>query len=181
MFDEKEYMKEWHKANRKKCAKKSPWYSHFISARGRCYPSGKYFKRGIKFFLTKEDAKFLWFRDGASKLKEPSIDRIDNKGNYELSNCRFIELEENRKPKPVLQFSKNGDLIREYKSYGEVVRIFKKRNPKICDVANGKIGCFTAMGYVWRWKSELGNCRKIPKVGFVIHNKGKKLVNGRFI
>ena len=28
-------------------------------------------------------------------MKQPTIDRIDNNGHYELSNCRFIEMKVN--------------------------------------------------------------------------------------
>ncbi len=37
----------------------------------------------------------LYYRDGADKMKKPSIDRIDNNGDYTYENCRFIEMAEN--------------------------------------------------------------------------------------
>ena len=75
---------------------KEPWYRHFHSIRSRVKDKAdKYFKKSIKNFLTLEDIKKLWFRDYAWLLNKPSIDRINNKGNYIFNNCRFIELSEN--------------------------------------------------------------------------------------
>lgn len=67
---------------------------------GRCncstYSSYKnYGGRGIKCFLRWQDLKYLWERDNADSMKQPSIDRIDSNGHYALENCRFIELKEN--------------------------------------------------------------------------------------
>jgi hypothetical protein len=63
-------------------------------------PNDKKYKfyggRGIKVFLTKEDLLNLWERDKACLLREPSIDRIDSNKDYEIDNCRFIEMNENR-------------------------------------------------------------------------------------
>jgi hypothetical protein len=42
-----------------------------------------------------DDLEFLWNRDNASQMDRPSIDRIDSKGHYVLTNCRFIELLDN--------------------------------------------------------------------------------------
>ena len=75
--------------------KKHPWCISYRNARERCKPTGLYGKRGIKFNMTIPDFKELWFRDKAWLLKRPSIDRINAKGDYIKSNCRFIELSEN--------------------------------------------------------------------------------------
>jgi hypothetical protein len=67
----------------------------------------------------------LWFRDKAYLLKEPSIDRINNDGDYCFKNCQFIEKPENSikdRRKPVIQFDLNGKFIREYSSINDVSR-----------------------------------------------------------
>lgn len=80
----------------RKYKEKKPWYKHYNNAYTRCCcKSGKYGKRGIKFLMKLSDFEFLWFRDSAYKMERPSIDRIDPRGNYETSNCRFIELRKN--------------------------------------------------------------------------------------
>ena len=76
------------------------WYRSFYSARNRClnarHPNySAYGGKGIKLMMTKEDFKTLWKRDGADRLADPTIDRIDPDGHYEITNCRFIERSEN--------------------------------------------------------------------------------------
>ena len=78
----------------------TPWFSFYGYARNRCiYPSDVSYKyyggRGIKFKLTKDDIKHLWFRDKAYLMEIPSIDRKNNDGDYKLENCRFLEKSEN--------------------------------------------------------------------------------------
>ena len=86
----------------KKYLKENPWVRCFLHINWRCNnhkcPAYRYYGgRGIKTYLKLEDVKFLWHRDKANKMKRPSIDRINNDGHYELSNCRFIEASENIK------------------------------------------------------------------------------------
>lgn len=78
----------------------NPWCRHYDAARTRCTNprSERYYRygaRGIKFKLTRQEVKELWFRDKAYEMKQASIDRINNDGDYEFNNCRFIELSEN--------------------------------------------------------------------------------------
>lgn len=66
-------------------------------------PNDKKYKyyggKGIRVELTKYELNTLWNRDNANSLKQASIDRINSSKNYVYSNCRFIEMEDNRKNK----------------------------------------------------------------------------------
>lgn len=52
--------------------------------------------KGIQCLLSLEDLRFLWERDKAVAMAQPSIDRKEVAGHYELGNCRFIEFAVNR-------------------------------------------------------------------------------------
>jgi hypothetical protein len=104
----KEYHKKWYIKNRnenylksRRYKKENPWVVTFDHIHARCTnPKNKDYKRygerGIKnLFKNSKEVKFLWFRDKAYEMKEPSIDRINNDGNYCIENCRYIEKVEN--------------------------------------------------------------------------------------
>lgn len=108
--------------------------------------------RGIKYFITEEEIRQLMIRDGYWKMKKPSIDHIDNDGNYTFENCRFIEMSENavkNKRKPILQFDVNGEFIREWKSIREAERILKINN--INKVLNNTYNY--AGNFKWKYKN----------------------------
>jgi hypothetical protein len=122
MFDKKEYRREWQSRNKEKChqygkewrnknlkynrervikwRKKNPLSVKLYRIRYRCQNQkckcyGVYGGKGIKCLLTLKDLKRLWIRDKAHLLKKPSIDRKNRYGNYEYSNCQFIEMSDN--------------------------------------------------------------------------------------
>jgi len=71
----------------------------------------RYGGRGIKALLTLKELKFLWKRDSAALLKCASVDRINNNGNYDINNCRFVELIDNTRK---AASDKRGITLEEY-------------------------------------------------------------------
>ena len=94
----------------------------------RAYKS--YGGKGIKCLMDISDLRYLWNRDNAILMSRPSIDRINPRGNYEVKNCRFLELKDNLnrrcltewKEKIVLKF-KLGENVRFNRGIYKVVRI----------------------------------------------------------
>jgi len=138
---------------------KYPWKQTFTSIKQRCNNPKNlrykdYGKRGIKCLITSEEIKELWFRDKAYLMESPSIDRIDNNGNYCIENCRFIEMDVNRvkdRYKPILQYDLNENFIKEWESAVEANKFLGFNKSHISCCAKGKRK--TAMGFIWRYKS----------------------------
>jgi hypothetical protein len=117
----------------------------------------------VKMLITKDELKHLWFRDKGFLMKRPSIDRIDSNGNYEISNCRYLEHKYNadrsrdEQKIPVVQCSISGDPIREFDSIHDAVKVLDLRKSGISKAVHGKLK--TYHGHTWRLKSALQNER----------------------
>lgn len=155
-----DYIKRW--------KRERPWYSSYKSAKERCLSKKHisykdYGGRGILFLITPNEIKDIWFRDCAYEMKKPSIDRIDNNGNYEKSNCRFIEASENARRshinrdwtgyphKAVNQISKSGELIATFKSSVFASKITGITLSCIRKVLHKQKYRKTAGGYNWEY------------------------------
>ena len=98
-----------------KYKKNNPWINTLININQRCnnpkVQAYKYYgKKGIKNYLSLKEIKFLWFRDKAYLMKQPSIDRENNNADYTLDNCKFIELSINVSKR---SYKNNGRKINE--------------------------------------------------------------------
>lgn len=98
-------------------SKRNPWEKTFHSIESRCNDrKRRYFLNGIKKKITKEELKFIWFRDRAYEMIQPSIDRINPDDHYYLNNCRYIEMSENRKNTRVGLRKFNGNILNFHKN-----------------------------------------------------------------
>lgn len=140
---------------------KYPWKVVYKAIKQRCENKNRkdyksYGAKGVKALLTVDEIKFLWLRDNAFEMKQPSIDRLNDNGNYELSNCQIIEQEKNfqkvvnKSKKSVIQLDLNNSFINEFDSIAEA-------NRKTNVVASGISACCSnkykhAGGFIWKFK-----------------------------
>jgi len=160
--------RKWYKLNREKygdrrraqsltARRKYPWKSSCNHAKDRCNnPNNKMYKyyggKGVKFLMTMEDFKKLWFRDKAYLMKSPTIDRINNNGHYEVVNCEYVERSKNsgkESGKPVSQYDLNGNFIRKFKSIGKAATATSIDRSVIGGCCNKCKHRKTAGGYKW--------------------------------
>jgi len=157
----KYYDKEKHRISQLKwiSKKENRWLRHFYGAKARCenkmLPFYKHYGgRGIKFLFSKVDFKSLWLRDKAWLLKRPSIDRINNDGDYEMGNCRFVELSENVKKEHINHPKKSkivvNSLGQSFPSLAEAGRVVGILHTSIANCLKGRTK--TAGGLKWQYQ-----------------------------
>ncbi len=125
----------------------NPWLKSYYALRARCNnvndDSYKFYgKKGIKALISTKEIKEHWYRDKAWLLDQPSIDRKDNKKNYEFDNCRFIEMKINNKKDKGMrigQYDLDNNLIKIWKSQCEVAKVLNIYPSYISKVINGKL------------------------------------------
>ena len=112
------------------------------------------------------DLHFKWTDSNYSKMKTPSVDRIDNSKTYSIDNIQLMTWEENdrrakddikkgilthgNKPqRPVRQLDVNGNFINKFISLKEAYRSTGISYHSICCVCRGRIK--TAGGFKWEY------------------------------
>jgi len=176
---------------------KTPWLKHYYALRSRCNNKNNigyknYGGRGIRPLITKNEIKSLWFRDKAYLMSSPTIDRIDNDGNYKLSNCRFIEKGQNSAErntrilsKPILQYNLQGAFIKEWNSLSIACKNYKLVIQSLSNCLRGKSK--TAGGFIWKYKTQ-SNFQKNLSITELKRHKHSQIkailqfdLNGNFI
>lgn len=91
-----------------------PEYDVWHAMKDRCHsPKNKYYHRyggrGIKVCLRWRKSFSNFYKDmGPRPFPGAQIDRINNDGNYEPSNCRWTTRAENMRNRPLMRRSKTG-------------------------------------------------------------------------
>lgn len=142
-----------------------------IGAKG--YPVVSLQKDGKQYLRTIHILLGRTFIYNDNPQEKTQINHIDgNKENFNLSNLEWVTPQENvihaRKTglhtsdgdKAVIQLSKDGKIIAEYKSASEASRQTGINRGNICKVSNHYISkegkrSLTAGGYKWEWKSNM--------------------------
>ncbi len=154
-MDNKEYHRRWRAKNKDKVKKardkyhqQYPWMRTLSKIKARC--KGKYRKFGIKNFLTERNVQNLWWRDRAWLLKQPSIDRINSRGNYTPTNCRYIEHKDNLKTRT--------------RQIVPCVNCGKKHKKYPCEIKNSiRLFCCRRCGVIWRTGKSIKEWQSKPK------------------
>lgn len=151
------------------------FYKHTERSKIHSYKKVSYTKKELTEWVLKQpDVTKLfdnWIKSGHKKDLRPSIDRVEAKTGYHLSNIQLMTWEENNQKgraenrilqnKAVLQFTKDGEFIKEWESAIEASRaiapkIKNHNKSNIYNVLNNHKHYNTFHGYKFEYK---GVCR----------------------
>ena len=116
--------------------------------------------RGIKCLISETEILKLMIQDNYKDLKNPTINRKNNDGNYCFDNCEFIEeglnsAERNTRvlSKAILQFDLDNNYIQEFSSLTTAAKIIKISRAAICSALKGRTK--TAGGFKWSYNERI--------------------------
>lgn len=109
--------------------------------------------------LTVEQIIKLWENGccwcGEKDWHSLGVDRIDNSKPHTIDNvvcsCRNCNVKRGR-TKRILQYTKDGEFIKEWESASEIVKELGYNKCNIQKCCRGEYGCKTLKGYIWKYK-----------------------------
>lgn len=123
-----------------------PWRLTYRRAKERCnYPKHKSYKyyggKGIRLLMTPDDFKYLWFRDKAYSMNDPTIDRENSNKDYTVDNCRYVERIRNTLYSNIGRMKRVNQLTKD--------KIFIKSFPSLTRASNSIKNSLSPLQGIW--------------------------------
>lgn len=146
------------------------YYGQRNSSNYRKMPMPNYSKLEFKEWLLKQanfqDLYNNWIKGNYAKDLKPSVDRINDYLPYSFDNIQLLTWKENhansgkdkinginnKQSKPVLQFDRDGNFLKEFYSAAQASRVTGANNKNITFCCQNKPKYKTALGYIWKYK-----------------------------
>lgn len=145
----------------------SMMYGHQkVNSKRRGHPKPEYSVKELREWLLSQEKYHKlhqeWVKSGFDKMKIPSCDRLDDYKPYTFDNIRLVTWQENLKKaaediisgtnrktcKPIKQYSKTGEFIKEHYSIASAARSIDGNRKHITKCKNGTRK--SASGFIWK-------------------------------